>query len=644
MIHASKQKRYKHIGDGITAISILVAVILGGSALQRNALLVEQLDELQAAHSGRIDELQAAHSGRIDELNATLARHAAWIQEQEEKVTVVQSTGVALPMVQPDAMPPCSSESPTPSIVYTHSALLDMDVMQTCSSMEGVSAWRSVMTLGGLIFDGTDPSAFASAVNSGLPGVYVLRLGEGGVEYAVDEAITVHQHQDVRVVSTVAGIDDEGKGAGEGAEADDGDAGGEASAGAQQGQPSLTFKSTVHVQANAMLSLSEDLNNLTFVGALNVKPEAALAIASSRHGMTLTFRGMVTVGTNAELTVSGNVHVPYVGSSLGLWHCTAPEYVQGTCTLSGRVTVAEYDSTVLHVAGTLPGTWTAVSAPSDDSATPTAVGTVFRSNGGRATWLPQDWHLHFGRRWQSGAVTNKLGHSFNLYLMSAPLPFSNSDEGYEMYAAVCASAGLKMVVSGSSSYFEDVCGDDSNICMPLPDGTDRTGQYWGSTTDVDDYIHEPTTWDDFVILSYDAKRPYNYPGGTVGFGTPKRAVCGREISLDIRLMDGETVATESGRGRLELRSEDDRAWSTVCDDAWDGDDCTVACRQLGFQGCEVIDMVSGAASGGQGFIRFDDMACSGSESSLYDCDKIVSEPGTDVGCSHSEDIGIQCSN
>lgn len=190
MIHASKQKRYKHIGDGITAISILVAVILGGSALQRNALLVEQLDELQAAHSGRIDELQAAHSGRIDELNATLARHAAWIQEQEEKVTVVQSTGVALPMVQPDAMPPCSSESPTPSIVYTHSALLDMDVMQTCSSMEGVSAWRSVMTLGGLIFDGTDPSAFASAVNSGLPGVYVLRLGEGGVEYAVDEAIS----------------------------------------------------------------------------------------------------------------------------------------------------------------------------------------------------------------------------------------------------------------------------------------------------------------------------------------------------------------------------------------------------------------------------------------------------------------------
>lgn len=127
------------------------------------------------------------------------------------------------------------------------------------------------------------------------------------------------------------------------------------------------------------------------------------------------------------------------------------------------------------------------------------------------------------------AVTNKHGKRFALYLMQVSQQFSYDEAGYEQYSRICANAGLKMIISGSGSY-SDKC--PPSKCIPTPNGNDENGEYWGSSTDVDDHIHINVGWNDFVITHYDGlKLPYNYPENNIGWGTPKRAVCGIELEL-----------------------------------------------------------------------------------------------------------------
>eukprot|EP00729_Bicosta_minor_P010026 gene10026-25198_t len=101
---------------------------------------------------------------------------------------------------------------------------------------------------------------------------------------------------------------------------------------------------------------------------------------------------------------------------------------------------------------------------------------------------------------------------------------------------------------------------------------------------------------------------------------------GSTASSNIRLV-GSTR-----RGRLELKYGGQ--WSTVCDDGFGSEDGAVACRQLG------LGSYVGTydASGGSGTIWYDDMACYGSESSLYDCNR--RDPGSN--CGHGEDVGLEC--
>jgi len=54
---------------------------------------------------------------------------------------------------------------------------------------------------------------------------------------------------------------------------------------------------------------------------------------------------------------------------------------------------------------------------------------------------------------------------------------------------------------------------------------------------------------------------------------------------DIRLRGGTTAS----EGRVEIC--DNHAWGTVCDDFWGAPDANVVCRQLGFSGFSMFEIL-----------------------------------------------------
>ncbi|KAB0356660.1 hypothetical protein FD754_000816 [Muntiacus muntjak] len=101
-----------------------------------------------------------------------------------------------------------------------------------------------------------------------------------------------------------------------------------------------------------------------------------------------------------------------------------------------------------------------------------------------------------------------------------------------------------------------------------------------------------------------------------------------DSSLTVRIIGSRS------RGRAEVFYNG--AWGTICDDGWENADATVFCRMLGYSSGTAIYNV-GAGSGN---IWLDDVACRGSESTLWDCNK--SNWGSH-NCNHSEDAGVSCS-
>ena len=101
----------------------------------------------------------------------------------------------------------------------------------------------------------------------------------------------------------------------------------------------------------------------------------------------------------------------------------------------------------------------------------------------------------------------------------------------------------------------------------------------------------------------------------------------------IRLVGGSSY----NEGRVEVYYNG--RWGTVCDDGWSSIDAGVVCRQLGF-GSSGTAVYSAGFGQGSGSIWLDNVACTGSESTLASCGHLG--VGVTRSCSHSEDAGVRC--
>ena len=100
----------------------------------------------------------------------------------------------------------------------------------------------------------------------------------------------------------------------------------------------------------------------------------------------------------------------------------------------------------------------------------------------------------------------------------------------------------------------------------------------------------------------------------------------------VRLING----TAPSEGRVEIWYSNQ--WYTVCDDYWDITDATVVCRQLGYRGAAAAHP-SAHFGQGTGGILLDNLECTGSEGSLFQCphNGIYSH-----NCRHYEDASVTC--
>uniref|UniRef100_A0A3Q1JMT3 SRCR domain-containing protein n=1 Tax=Anabas testudineus TaxID=64144 RepID=A0A3Q1JMT3_ANATE len=109
---------------------------------------------------------------------------------------------------------------------------------------------------------------------------------------------------------------------------------------------------------------------------------------------------------------------------------------------------------------------------------------------------------------------------------------------------------------------------------------------------------------------------------------------GRKHQIPTLLLSIPLVACS---GRVEIYHNN--IWGTVCDDSWDLNDAMVVCRELNCGAA--LDAPQSAQFGeGTGQIWLDDVACSGNERSLTECQhRGFGNPN----CEHSEDAGVICS-
>ena len=81
-------------------------------------------------------------------------------------------------------------------------------------------------------------------------------------------------------------------------------------------------------------------------------------------------------------------------------------------------------------------------------------------------------------------------------------------------------------------------------------------------------------------------------------------------------------------------------WGGVCDDNWDIEDANVVCRMLGFDAAASFSHAFPDPPGGEHFV-LDDLHCTGSESSIFDCPH---NGEWNENCGASEHAGVRCTD
>uniref|UniRef100_A0A9J8CBV9 SRCR domain-containing protein n=1 Tax=Cyprinus carpio carpio TaxID=630221 RepID=A0A9J8CBV9_CYPCA len=119
--------------------------------------------------------------------------------------------------------------------------------------------------------------------------------------------------------------------------------------------------------------------------------------------------------------------------------------------------------------------------------------------------------------------------------------------------------------------------------------------------------------------------------------------CSQENNVGLICSDFKTVRLVGGNsscsGRVEVHH--DGQWGTVCHRSWDKTDAEVVCRELGCG--EALNAVYGAYFGqGSGPIWMDQVACSGSESTLKDCGSL-GWASNNINCTHDNHVELMCS-
>ena len=93
-------------------------------------------------------------------------------------------------------------------------------------------------------------------------------------------------------------------------------------------------------------------------------------------------------------------------------------------------------------------------------------------------------------------------------------------------------------------------------------------------------------------------------------------------------------------GFIEVKSSTgSQTWGGICDDNWDKKDADVVCRMLGYPSAQTVYRQSTPFGHGSGNFILDDVACVGTETSVFDCPHQGNH-----NCGPSEWAGVKCTS